>query len=152
MDVDNFTPNTTQPKATWADGIHAVHTESGGLMRMFLIGPADQDAILSAAMDGDRIAWHLLRLVSQSLFQIADAPRRKPALCLCCPQPIRQTKAAAVFCFVLPDVTSPEHGIGSAVCEKCARHADLLVRATTAFRRLWPDLRTVDISAQCGHG
>ena len=131
--------------------MRAVQTESGGVMRMHLVELADLDAIHAAALVDDRNSRRLLRLVSQSLFQIADAPRRKPALCLCCPQPIRQTKDAAVFCFVLPDVTSPEHGIGAAVCAKCARHADLLGRATTAFRRLWPDLRTVDISAQCGH-
>jgi hypothetical protein len=137
--------------ASWVDGLRAVQTESGGVMRMFLVELADQDAILSAAMEGDRNAGHLLQLVGQALFQIEDAPRRKPALCLCCPRPIRKIKDAAVFCFILPDVASPEHRIGTAVCEKCAIHADLLERATIAFRRLWPDLRTVDISAEVGH-
>jgi hypothetical protein len=67
---------------TWSDGIRAVHAESSGVMRMFLVGPAEQHAIFAAALEGGQLAWCLMRLMKESTSQVEDASRRKPALCL----------------------------------------------------------------------
>ena len=138
---------------TWSAGISAVHIESGGVMRLCLVNPSEQGEILFAAMAGDPLARCLRRLIKPTTFQIKLAPRRKPALCLVCPRPIRKIQDIGTYVFVLPEVQSPVHAIGTAVCAKCAEGGDLLDRAMAAFQRhLWGDIRRIDISASCGHG
>ena len=125
--------------------ITALDREAGGLIRISIVHPEDAPALIVAAMDGDQFSHAILNAVSETARQIAAAPRGSEVLCLVCPAAIR-TLPGVAFVVVLPQVSGPHHGLGSAVCPKCAARPDLNGHVTATLRKVWPGLREIQIA------
>ncbi len=142
-------PDTLRAAAAtnpWHDGMQQAHAEAAGIFDVFVIGPESGPELLAAAILGDAHAAALLRAVTHAARQIDAAPRRKPALCLCCPRPIRDA-AGTVFVVAEPHTDDASTAIGAALCGRCAAHSDLTAKVVDGFRRhLWPDARPVRVT------
>ena len=135
--------STATPDAL-AEGIRRVHAEAQGVMRLWFIKPGDGVHLLAASICGDAWAAGLLRATVTCAAQVMKMRRKKPSLCLCCPRAVRSLDGA-LFCLTVPEIDSPSEALGSVVCPRCATSSDLNSRAIEAYRRIWPDLRTIEV-------
>ena len=131
-------------------GLGAIQAEAGGLLELVVVTPDDGLGYISAALAGDLEAARILRAISAAGVKIDSAPRRKPALCACCPRPIRKASSFA-FVLALPKNGNPANALSMAVCSRCAvEPAEIQAKAVMALRKLWPDIRPVTITHQAG--
>ena len=80
--------------------IKQIHTEAAGVLDLFVFSPEQIDELLAAALlGGDAAARRLVKLVLAAGGRISSAPRKQPALCMCCPRPVRR---AGTIVLVLP--------------------------------------------------
>jgi len=131
--------------AAWAEAIREVHREAAGVLGVHFVRSEDAPALLVDSMLGDAHAIQLMRAVVGCLHAIRTAPKRTPTLCLACPRPIRKPDGA-VFCVAIPDRPDASQGVGSALCLRCAAAPDRNDRAYAALRRIWPDLRPIEVT------
>ena len=144
-------PLPFDPKAAWRAGVQRVHDESGGLLDVDIIDAAAGVALLTAAALGDCGAAALLQSVTQAAARIKHAPRRKPALCMCCPRAIKRITSRTVFGIATPSIATPTGAIGFVFCDHCAADAATLpAKAAEGLRRIWPDLRPVVVTHSTG--
>src|SRR4051812_20838891 len=76
-------------QASWHSGIDALRTEAGDHLRHDLIRSDETLRLLSSVLAGDVMASALMQGVIHAKKTIAAAPKAKPALCACCPRPVR---------------------------------------------------------------
>jgi hypothetical protein len=131
-------------RAAWTRDVKLVHQEAGDVIQIFLLSPRDCVRIAVAAAAGNSYCVALLHAATDFLHKIATAPKSRPALCLCCPRPIRAATDVLV-CLAVPGVKNPRHAIGAGVCRHCATSGDLNTKVATAFRNIWPDLRAIEV-------
>jgi hypothetical protein len=137
--------------AAWRDGIQAVNDESAGLLDVDIVDALAGADLLVRATRGDKEAAALFLAVTQAATRIKQAPRRKPALCICCPRSIKRLTAATVFGVAAPAIANPTGAIGFAFCDRCsADRTTLAAKAAEGLRRIWPDLRPVTVSHPTG--
>jgi hypothetical protein len=131
----------------WRAGIEQVHAEAGGLLDVTIIDSVTGSALWAAAVLGDHEAASLLQAVAQAAARIKQAPQRMPALCMCCPRPVKRITAATVFGVAVPASPNPSGAVGFVFCDRCGDdRASLLNKAAEGLRRIWPDLRCVEIT------
>ena len=125
------------------DCIRRIAAEGGGLFDIYVFQLEQIDALLLAAfVGGDAAAKRLIRPVANAAARIFSAPRKKPALCLTCPRPVRGRTAVCSFCRI---ATARRRG-SVAACVRGAqpwRQRVLSARVQTAVRRIWPNARTI---------
>lgn len=128
----------------WEDGIRKVDTEGAGAFDIHVLArPLPHDLML-AALSGDAVAVGLLQAVASTVDSIGKAPRKKPALCLCCPRAVRKADQYVV-CITTPHRDDPSMAIGSVICAKCwADQERISERIIEAMRAVWPDARPLD--------
>jgi hypothetical protein len=131
----------------WRDGVQEVHDEAAGMLDVnFIDADSGLDMIFDAAL-GNVEAATLMRAVWQAAARIKEAPRRTPSLCLCCPRAIKRLTPGTVFGVARPAIAKPSRAIAFAFCDRCsADRGNLAAKAATGLRRIWPDLRTVEIT------
>jgi hypothetical protein len=120
----------------------AVTKESGGLVAVHIFFPEDLRGLITRSLVGDREATMLVPLVRQGTKQIRSASRKAPALCGCCPRPIRSHFALAI---VLPERSDPSQGFAIGLCAKCTE-GDINrahQKAVESLAAIWPDARPV---------
>jgi len=145
-------PNTTDATrrhadTAWLNGIQAINDEAAGMLDVNIIdATAGVEMIFDAAI-GDVEAATLMRAVYQAAARIKKAPRRAPALCLCCPRAVRRLTPATIFGVARPAIAKPSNALAFAFCDKCsADRGNRAAKAATGLRRIWPDLRTVEVT------
>jgi hypothetical protein len=127
----------------WAAGLQQVHAEAGGLLDVHVIEPSRVTELLFASLGGDDTATRLLRAAISTLANVHQAPRKRPALCLCCPRAIRH-RDQFIVCITIPRRDNPSMGIGSAICAKCfADPTKLMTRIVEALKQMWPEVRPI---------
>lgn len=138
------------PKGAWADSVRAISKEAAGAIRMEIVQPADVPELMLAALGGNAEAASVMRWVSQTAAGIeAGHSSPKPMLCASCPRPLRPGRCALVI--VIPARDDASLGMTLAVCRHCATTRDQVKRkATVGLRRIWPDLRSVDVHPTAG--
>jgi len=135
----------------WREGIGQIQGESGGLLDVTIIDKVTGSALLAAAALGDREASALLQAVAQAAKRIQQAPRQAPALCVCCPRPVKRITAGTVFGVAVAASPDPTGAVAFVFCEQCGDdRASLLNKAAVGLRRIWPDIRPIDITHQDG--
>jgi hypothetical protein len=135
----------------WRTGIRQVHDESGGVLDVTIVDSVTGAALLVAASFGDTEASAILYAVAQSATHVRQAPQRLPVLCICCPRPVKRVSTNTVFGVVAAAAPKPTGAIGFVFCEKCSNdRASLVAKATDGLRRLWPDLRSIEITHRNG--
>jgi hypothetical protein len=133
---------------TFAASMTRLHNESGGYVEIATVRPVDVPSIVASALAGDAEARRLLVAVNEGIRHIRSAPRRKPALCVCCPRPLRAGQQFSVV-VVVPVREAPEQLLALGVCARCATTTDeITAKAIQGLRRLWPALRPLP---QGGH-
>lgn len=131
----------------WRVGIEQVQEEARGLLDVTIIDAVTGSELLASAVMGDSEATALLQAVTQAAARIKQAPPRTPALCMCCPRPVKRVTAATVFGVAVPASPNPSGAVGFVFCDRCgADRASLLTKAAEGLRRIWPDLRCVEIT------
>jgi hypothetical protein len=139
--------NTSHDGRAWRDGVQAVNDEAAGLLDVNIIDAVSGAELLANAALGDREAAALLLAVTQAAARIKQAPRRKPALCICCPRAVKRLSSATVFGVAVPATANPSGAIGFVFCDRCAGDRDTLAaKAAEGLRRIWPDLRPVAVT------
>jgi hypothetical protein len=130
---------------TWVSGMREELAGAGGLLTLHVFRRADLPALLEQARAGDHKAFQLAGALENTLMGIDTAPRRRPALCGSCPRPVRGDNLSIVI--VCPESADASHGLGLAICKRCATEPDaILANAVVALRRIWPDARPVTIA------
>jgi hypothetical protein len=141
----------TQTDSAWRTGIQTVHNEAAGLLNVDIVDALAGAGLMSDALRGDSEAAALILAVTQAAARIKQAPRQKPALCICCPRAVRRVCAGTVFGVATPAVANPTGAIGFVFCDRCASDRDTLAaKAAEGLRRIWPDLRPVVVTHQHG--
>lgn len=131
------------------DCLRIVTQESGGALSVHVVFLEDIRDLITDALIGDPDAAQLLPLVRQGIRSIRSASRKKPALCGCCPRPIRSQFALAI---VLPERDDPTQGIAIGLCPKCTENDVCRAhqKAAEALRAIWPDGRLVQVTHRDG--
>lgn len=136
---------------SWRDGIHAVATEAAGVLDVSIIDSLTQADLVVDAFLGNPKAAALLRAVREAADHVRQAPRRTPALCVCCPRPVKRVRPSTVFGVALPAIPKPGRALGFVFCERCAAEPiTLAAKAAEGLRRIWPDLRPITITDPAG--
>ena len=137
--------------STWQTDVQSIHEEAAGLLDVNLIDASvGADLLISAAL-GNSESAALLDAIRQAAECVRSAPRRKPALCVCCPRSIRRITPTTVFGVARPAVPTPTGALAFAFCDRCsADRTALAVKATEGLRRIWPDLRQINITDAAG--
>jgi hypothetical protein len=131
----------------WRKGVFDIHNEAAGLLDVDIIDAVRGADLIGDAIQGDREALTLLRAVAQAATRIKDAPRRTPSLCLCCPRVIRRLTPATIFGVARPSIARPSNALAFAFCDRCsADRGNLAAKTAEGLRRIWPDIRAVEIS------
>jgi hypothetical protein len=139
--------NASRDGRAWRDGIQTVNDEAAGLLDVSIIDAVCGAELVADAMLGSPEAAALLLAVAQAAARIKKAPRQSPALCICCPRPVKRVCATTVFGVATPAVANPGSAIGFVFCDRCAGNRDTLVaRAADGLGRIWPDLRPVAVT------
>lgn len=134
----------------WADGIARISAECAGVVALQVVTPEDLPEMLAASLMGDREATRLAHLVAQALRRIEEAPRSRAMLCAACPKRLRGGRYAIVC--AVPHRDDPREALTLGVCRRCAtRHDAIVQKAGQALKRVWPDLRAIDIHPGRGH-
>ena len=129
----------------WAKALEQANTEAAGLWEASVYLPSDMPLLLGAAIAGDAFALAMARMIGQTANSVYRAPRKKPALCLCCPRAVRKGDAFAI-CVTVPRRDDPSHAMGSAICMHCMtdEQSTLTAKIVGAMRQhLMPDARAV---------
>jgi hypothetical protein len=135
----------------WGDGIERLHAEAGGVLDVTIIDAALGIELLAATILGDRRAAALLQAVVHSGAQVGQAPKHSPALCVCCPRPVRWINSATIFGVVVASTAAPTQAVGFVFCDHCgADRGSLAAKVTEALKGVWPDLRPIVITDPAG--
>lgn len=135
----------TSTKAELESAVRAISEESAGLIRTYFIGPQEGASLLVASALGDAWCTSMLGAVAHCMQRVANAPKRSPVLCLCCPRPVRHVPDV-IFCVVVPEVGHPNQALGCVICPACAREPGLNARALKGLRAVWPQIRQIEVS------
>ena len=142
--------NNAMSKSALQAGVDRLQVEAGGVLELIIVRPPDAVGILGEAIAGSETAARIFRAVSTAATGIAAAPRHRPMLCVSCPRPLRK-KTPCSFVLVLPKRADAAEGLTLAVCAKCAtKREDIQVKALVGLRRIWPDLRPIEITHEDG--
>lgn len=135
---------STTTRDALAEGIRCVHAEAQGVLRVWFIRRDDAARLAIASLFGDEWATGLLRATMTCAAQVMKMRRKKPSLCLVCPRAVRSLEGV-LFCLAVPEIDNPEQALGSVVCARCASNPELSGRAVEAYRRIWPDIRGIEV-------
>lgn len=134
----------------FADAVHTIHAESGGLLDLLIVRAIDMPPIIAEATAGSPDAIMLVFALEDTMKRIEAAPRRSPMLCVSCPRPLLR-KTLYSFAVVLPSRERPTNGLALAVCAKCAvTPQEIREKAIKGLSRVWPSLRSVTITHSIG--
>jgi len=131
------------------EAVARLRTDSGGTFELIIIRPGDLRRLCVDAALGSEDAARLATMALRAVENVVSAPRKKPALCGCCPRAVRKRNRYAIG-LALPWTDGPAHGIAFVLCEKCAADSDLLARGIAAMKRIWPDARPVTLTHPAG--
>jgi hypothetical protein len=135
----------------WRDGVQAVNDEAAGLLDVNIVDANMGVDLLVDAIRGDHEAAALLQAIREAADRVRKAPRRTPALCICCPRSVKRIRAGTVFGIAVPATPNPTRAIGFVFCDRCAAdRSTLAARAADGLRRIWPDLRPITITDPIG--
>jgi len=126
-------------------GIEKLQANSGGVVDVQIITQQNVPGLIQRAMAGDWDAACTLEAVDHALGKIQNAPKRKPMLCGCCPQPLRAGKYAIVVAKGADDMAG--QALTLAICDRCGHvHGAAQAAASTALRRIWPNSRPITVT------
>jgi hypothetical protein len=133
-----------------ADGIKAIQQEADGVLGIDVVRQRDMLDLIMCCASGDANALTLLRAVNDTLTNIGNAPRRRPMLCGCCPRSLLDGDFAVVI--ASPERDDRKQALALAICTACAVTVPAITaKAAEVLRKIWPDLRHIEISATGGH-
>ncbi len=120
--------------------VRTIRAESGGLLDLMVVRPADLAFVVAEATARDPDAVMVLAALDNAVQRISAAPRRSPMRCVACLRPLL-ARTHYSFCVVLPSRANPTSSLAIAVCSKCAvTPEEITAKAVTALRKVWPDL------------
>ncbi len=147
MASDTTRPSARHADTAWLTGMQAVNDEAVGLLDVSIIDASAGVDLLVDAMRGDPEAAALLQAIRQAADRVRKAPRRHPALCICCPRSVKRIRPGTVFGIAVPATPNPTGAIGFVFCDRCAADRNTLAaKAADGLRRIWPTLRQVEIT------
>jgi hypothetical protein len=123
-------------------GVEQVHAESAGVLDIYVFKPEQVDELIGATLFGDAAAGRLAGLAASTVVKICSAPRKSPAICMCCDRPARRW---GTICLVLPHRSDPTSAIGSGLCSQCAAMPaeSLDAQIQIAMKQIWPAARVI---------
>ena len=128
------------------EGIQQFQDECSGLLTLNIVQPADLPHVVADAASGDAEAGQLLQQVITVMDNIRSASRKRPALCVACPRPLRPDVGFAVV-VAIPACDDPRAGLALAICTRCGPdRASITAKAAVGLRRIWPDLRPITVT------
>jgi hypothetical protein len=140
---------TASPRQAWAAGIRQVHEESCGLLSLRFVSADHALDLIAASLGGDQEATQLMATVTRVLARIGSMPKRTPALCGCCPRPLRRT--GYIVCLAVPERTDPENCVGFGICARCSSDKTKLdEKAVGALSKLFPAVRSIPLPVGAG--
>jgi hypothetical protein len=105
--------------------------------------------LIAASLGGDQEATQLMATVTRVLARIGSMPKRTPALCGCCPRPLRRT--GYIVCLAVPERTDPENCVGFGICARCSSDKTKLdEKAVGALSKLFPAVRSIPLPVGAG--
>ena len=126
-------------------GVQRVNDEAGGVLRLQVIRRSDLPGLALDALAGDAEAAELLRQAQDTAAAIEAAPRHRLMLCGSCPRGLRDRKYAVVL--ARPGCDDPTMALAMAICLRCGPTPGAIqAAARVALRRIWPDLRDLQVS------
>ena len=129
--------------------LHQLHREAGGATVMHLVRPQEFSRLLPAALAGDREAAAVLEVVHQLFDRMRNAPPDDPMQCCVCRAALNVTEFSLAI--MLPLRTDPTCAMGIGICESCGPDlAAVGEKATASLRKIWPSLRTIEITNVTG--
>lgn len=132
------------------DGLHILRTQGDGMLEIEVIQPSESTALLLGAYAGNDRARRTLTPVMSLLQSIGEAPRKAPRLCGSCPRAVRRSSKFSIV-IAWPSCDDPTQALALAICERCATdYAGVEAKATTALRRLWPNLTPIRLTHGTG--
>lgn len=134
---------------TWQQDVQAVVDEAAGLMELVVLLPTDAPELVIKAAHGDVDASRILGAARDMTANVRRHSYRKPAICGCCPRPVRHRDWYAIA-FAMPRRDDVSRVLATVICRKCGADRETLNdRALSAFQRMFPDARKVTINS--GH-
>ncbi len=131
---------------TWCRDVENISKEAAGAVEIVVVMEREFPDLVANTLKGDPDSTKLMHLVAQIISRIESASKREPMLCLSCPQPIRQGVEFGLA-FAIPSRDDPKGAISMAICGKCgADPAGVMAKAVDGLRKLWPSLRTANIT------
>ena len=135
----------------WAAGMQATHDEAAGVLSVQVVLPAEilalvLDAMVTAAAESCR----LFIVVADIADRINAASRtKKPMLCSGCDTHLPGPRFAVVVASGYRDDAT--RAIALCVCSGCGTERPAILRvATVSLRRIWPDVREIELSPGSG--
>ena len=129
-------------------GVEAISAESGGMVELVVVRPADVPGLLGDVLLGDAQATGIFRMVFDTIKRVEAAPKRAPMLCVACPRALRKGYAV---CIAIPAKDDPRQVLALAVCPRCGGDlAAIKAKATEGLRKFWPDLRSIEQTHAAG--
>ena len=134
-----------QSPTPWHEAVMRLHIEAAGLLNLDVVRRIDMPHLVSAALTGDADAADLVRLVSDALRGIEDAPAAESKQCARCAAELSGGRFALVI--AKPAVSDPQRHLVMAICPRCGTSpGGIKAAATAALRLIWPDVREVRIT------
>jgi hypothetical protein len=129
-----------------ADRLAQIERESGGLLRLEIIGARDHFAIASTAFNGDRTALSRMRAIIQSAKLPKNMRPDQPATCLCCPDTV--TDPLAALALLAPATDTASVAVCIALCPGCSTGTvdEVLHPLAAAYRAQWRGLRCIEVT------
>ena len=123
--------------------MEAISAESGGMVELIVVRPADMPGLLGDVLLGDAQATGIFRMVVDTIKRVDAAPKRAPMLCVSCPRALRKGYA---ICIAIPAKDD-----ALAVCPRCGGDlAAIKAKATEGLKKFWPDLRSIEQTHTAG--
>ena len=140
--------STLGSKEALRAGVEAISAESGGIVELVVVRPADVPGLLGDVLLGDAQATGIFRMVFDTIKRVEAAPKRAPMLCVACPRALRKGYAV---CIAIPAKADPGQALALAVCPRCGGDlAAIKAKATEGLRKFWPDLRSIEQTHTAG--
>jgi hypothetical protein len=133
----------------WEEGMMALHREAAGVIRAEIYTFIDARALALSAASGSVKSRNTLRAMGDFLAEIGKAPRKKPMLCGTCNRALR--RVAFDLAVIFPEIDNPTNCLVLGICSHCAsKSGGTAARTMELAKRVWPELRTIEVHQQTG--
>lgn len=132
-------------------GLSELQEAAHGIVDIRYVDLEAAGALLIAAAMGDHQSLQIVKGIGKVMVWMKKQPRKKPALCLCCPREIRtETDICGFVLISVPENQTAPFSV-SAICDACAIETGRDDKVLSAIQKhIWPNARIIQISDTFG--